>query len=158
MSESFHINFIFLGPVLLKKIFKDFSYINTCKNGFPYCGPTQLPGTMILTNWFCTMSNTFHANFTFSGPWMHLYKQETHGPHPSPESLWQIFKDICYTFTDKLQYGFPIVAPSNPRGLWFEQTWICTMSGWFHENLNSSGTMVLEKIFKDFSYIRTYKI
>jgi hypothetical protein len=30
---------------------KDFSpKINTCKNGFPHCGPGQPPGTMICTN------------------------------------------------------------------------------------------------------------
>jgi hypothetical protein len=41
----------FPDPVVLeKKIFKDFSYINTCKNGFPNYGPTWLPGDMILTN------------------------------------------------------------------------------------------------------------
>ena len=51
MSESFHVNLNFSGSVVLeKKIFKDFSYISTCKNGLPYCGPIQPPGAMILTN------------------------------------------------------------------------------------------------------------
>jgi hypothetical protein len=31
-----------------KKILKDFSKIDTCKNVFPYCGPSQPQGTMIL--------------------------------------------------------------------------------------------------------------
>ena len=51
MSESFHVNLNSSGWVVLeKKIFKVFSYINTCKNGFPYCGPTQSLEAMILTN------------------------------------------------------------------------------------------------------------
>jgi hypothetical protein len=35
--------------MVLEKIFKYFSYLNICKNGFPYCGPTRPPGGMILT-------------------------------------------------------------------------------------------------------------
>jgi hypothetical protein len=51
MSESFHVNLNFSGSVVLeKKILKYFFYINICKNGFPYCGPTLPPGAMILTN------------------------------------------------------------------------------------------------------------
>ena len=51
MSGSFHVNLNFSGLVVLeKKNFKDISYINTCKNGFPYCGLTQPLGAMILTN------------------------------------------------------------------------------------------------------------
>jgi hypothetical protein len=51
MSESFYVNFSFPGPMVLeKKIFKFFSNINTCKNDFPYCGPTRPPGAMIFTN------------------------------------------------------------------------------------------------------------
>jgi hypothetical protein len=40
----------FSGSVMLSEnIFKSFPvYINTCKNVFPYGGPIQLPGTMIL--------------------------------------------------------------------------------------------------------------
>jgi hypothetical protein len=30
------------------KILKDFSYINTCKNCFPYCGPRMTPGALTL--------------------------------------------------------------------------------------------------------------
>jgi hypothetical protein len=41
MSGSFHINYNFVGPVF---------YANICKHSFPYCGPTQPPGAMILTN------------------------------------------------------------------------------------------------------------
>jgi hypothetical protein len=29
-----------------RKLLKMFSNINTCKNGFPHCGPTQPPGAM----------------------------------------------------------------------------------------------------------------
>jgi hypothetical protein len=43
---------------------------------------------------------------------------------------------------------FPIVAPPNPRGPWFEQTWIYIMSKSFHGNLSSSDSVVLEKILK----------
>ena len=43
----------------------------------------------------------------------------------------------------------PIVAPSYPRGSWFEQTWISTISGSFHINISFPGPVVLEKkIFK----------
>ena len=46
------------------------------------------------------------------------------------------------------------MAPSYPRGSWFEQTWISSISGSFHINLSFPGPVVLEKkIFKDFSYI-----
>jgi hypothetical protein len=48
MSGSFHANLNFSGSfVLQKKIFKDFPYVNTYKNDFPYSGPIQLPGAMI---------------------------------------------------------------------------------------------------------------
>ena len=41
------------------------------------------------------------------------------------------------------------MAPSYPRGSWFEQTWISTISGSFHINFSFSGPVVLEKkIFK----------
>jgi hypothetical protein len=51
MSESFHVNLNFSGVVVLeKKIFKHFSYINTCKSGFPYGGPIRPPVDTIWTN------------------------------------------------------------------------------------------------------------
>ena len=41
------------------------------------------------------------------------------------------------------------MAPSYPRGSWFEQTWISTISGSFHINFSFPGPVVLEKkIFK----------
>jgi hypothetical protein len=44
---------------------------------------------------------------------------------------------------------FPIVAPSDPRGPCFVQTWIYIISESFHVNMSSSGSVVLEKkIFK----------
>jgi hypothetical protein len=44
---------------------------------------------------------------------------------------------------------FPIVAPPDPRGPCFEQTWIYIISESFHVNMSSSGKVVLEnKIFK----------
>jgi hypothetical protein len=48
---------------------------------------------------------------------------------------------------------FPFVAPPDPRGPWFVQTWIYTLSESFHVNMSSSGSVVLEKkIFKWPSY------
>jgi hypothetical protein len=45
------VNLNFSGPVVLeKRILKIFSNIHTCKNSFPYCGPTKPPGAMKLTN------------------------------------------------------------------------------------------------------------
>jgi hypothetical protein len=44
---------------------------------------------------------------------------------------------------------FSIVAPPNPRGPLFEQTWIYIISESFHVNMTSSRSMVRErKIFK----------
>jgi hypothetical protein len=44
---------------------------------------------------------------------------------------------------------FPIVAPSDPRGLWCEQFWIYIISESFHVNMTYSGLIVLENnIFK----------
>jgi hypothetical protein len=40
---------------------------------------------------------------------------------------------------------FSIVAPPNPQGPWFEQTWIYIMSESFHVNVSSSGSVVFEK-------------
>jgi hypothetical protein len=52
----------------------------------------------------------------------------------------------------------PIVAPPDPRGPWFEQTWICTISASFYVDLNISGLVVFEKnIFKHFPYVNTCK-
>jgi hypothetical protein len=44
---------------------------------------------------------------------------------------------------------FPIVAPSDPRGPWFQETWIYIISQSFHVNMTYSGSVFLEKkIFK----------
>jgi hypothetical protein len=40
---------------------------------------------------------------------------------------------------------FLIVAPPDPRGPWFKQTWIYITSKSFHVNMSSSGPVVLEK-------------
>jgi hypothetical protein len=40
---------------------------------------------------------------------------------------------------------FPIVVPPDPRGPWFEQTWIYIISESFNVNMKSSGSMDLEK-------------
>jgi hypothetical protein len=45
---------------------------------------------------------------------------------------------------------FPIVAPTDPQGPWFEETWIYIISESFHVNMTYSGSVVLEKqIFND---------
>jgi hypothetical protein len=49
---------------LKRRIFKYFSYIKACKNNFPYCGPHMTPRGQTC---FCTMSESFHVNFSFSG-------------------------------------------------------------------------------------------
>jgi hypothetical protein len=44
---------------------------------------------------------------------------------------------------------FLIVAPPDPQGPWFEQTWIYIISKSFDVNMSSSGSVVLQmKIFK----------
>jgi hypothetical protein len=46
---------------------------------------------------------------------------------------------------------FLIVAPIDPRGPWFEETWIYIISKRFHVNMTYSGSVGLEKkIFKAF--------
>jgi hypothetical protein len=91
--------------------------------------------------WICTMSASFHINLNFPG---HVVLEE------------KIFKHFSYINT--CINGFPYCAPPDPRGPWFEQIWICTMSASFHVNLNFSDLVVLEKkIFKHFSYINTCK-
>jgi hypothetical protein len=40
MSEIFQVNMKCFGYVILEKILKIFSYINTDKNDFPYSDPT----------------------------------------------------------------------------------------------------------------------
>jgi hypothetical protein len=50
---------------------------------------------------------------------------------------------------------FPIVAPPDSRGPWFEQTWIYIISESFHVNLSYSGLVVVEKTFK-FSHFCDY--
>ena len=100
MSASFHVNLNFPGPVVLeKKIFKDFSYINTCKHGFPYCGPSWPPGPWFEQIWICTMSASFHLNLKFSG----LVVLEK-----------KIFKHFSYINTCK--NGFPYCGPARPPG------------------------------------------
>jgi hypothetical protein len=44
---------------------------------------------------------------------------------------------------------FPTVAPPNPRGPWFVQTWIYIIQESFHVNMKSSSSVALKKkIFK----------
>jgi hypothetical protein len=43
---------------------------------------------------------------------------------------------------------FPIVAPPDPRGPWYEQFWIYIISDSFHVIMTYSGSVVVEKIFK----------
>jgi hypothetical protein len=40
---------------------------------------------------------------------------------------------------------FPTVTPPNPRGPWFEETWIYVISESSHVNMTYSGSVVLEK-------------
>ena len=64
-----YIYFSFPGPVVLeKKIFNFFSYINMCKNGFPYYGPTRPPGAMILTNLYLHYVRKLPYKFQLSWP------------------------------------------------------------------------------------------
>ena len=44
---------------------------------------------------------------------------------------------------------FPIMAPPDTRGQWFQETWIYIISESFHVNMTYSGSVVLmRKIFK----------
>jgi hypothetical protein len=48
-------------------------------------------------------------------------------------------------FFFNMNMAFPIVAPPNTWGLWFEQTWIYVISEILHVNMNSSSSVVIEK-------------
>jgi hypothetical protein len=39
--------------------------------------------------------------------------------------------------------GLTYCSPTRLLGPWFEETWICTISGSFHVNLSFSGLVVL---------------
>jgi hypothetical protein len=50
-----------------------------------------------------------------------------------------------FFFNINMQIFFPIVACADPQGLCFVQMWINIMPESFHVNMNTSGTVVLEK-------------
>ena len=54
-----------IGLLVLKK--KIFFNINTCKYGFPNCGPSRPLGTMVCTTLIYIISESFHVNMTYSG-------------------------------------------------------------------------------------------
>jgi hypothetical protein len=57
--------------------------------------------------------------------------------------FWKIFP-----FETDVIIFYPIAAPPDPWEPWFEQTWMNIISESFPVNMSSSGSMVLQKIFK----------
>jgi hypothetical protein len=72
MSESFHVNFSFSSPVVLEKIL-NFPYVNTCKNSFPYCDPTQPPRGGGGNDFNKLPLLLHHKTFCFSDPMVPIF-------------------------------------------------------------------------------------
>ena len=82
-------------------------------------------------NWIYFISGNYQVNFYPSGS--RVFVREEH------------FKDCPYIYACT---NFDFLIWSQPRGSWFKQTCIFTISGSFHINFSFSGPVVLEKIFK----------
>ena len=68
-----------IGLLVLKK--EIFFNINICKYGFPYCGPSRPPGTIMLIILNLHYIRSFHVNMTYSGSVV-LEKKIFQLPHP----------------------------------------------------------------------------
>jgi hypothetical protein len=154
-----------------------FFNINTCKYGFPYCGPTQPLDTMMWTILNLHYIRKFSCKYDLL--WLIGFGEEGFymiSPHIcifviiSPlKRNWPFIWTINYSLYPKIIYikfdwnslagsgeedsyvimVFPILAPSDPWEPWCEQLWIYIISESFHVNMNYSGSVVLEeKIFK----------
>ena len=148
ISGSFHINISFPGPVVLeKKIFKDFPYIIISKLRIISLRHSSDP-SKFLAPIFWHYIDYFHRvllsyfgfpTFRFEHHWRDIICRNAHLVHQN----WYRIRFIYVNLWS------PIVAPSDTRGSWFEQTWISIISGSFHINFSFTGSVVLEKkIFK----------
>jgi hypothetical protein len=99
---------------------------------------------------FFSMTNIFVIIFPLTRTWPFIWTI-FNSFHPRMNCTqycwnWSAALDIFFN-VNKCKYGFPIVVPPDPRGPWFEQTWISTViiSERFHVNLNSFGSVVLRR-------------
>jgi hypothetical protein len=122
MSESFHVNLSYYGSVVLKEIFFPifaFSWLFPLWRG---------PGPLF---------EQFKIHFI----------QGWYVPSLIEIGL-LVLEKICFHYKHKWIW-FSILWPPDPRGLWFEETWIYIISESFHADMTYSGSVVLEKkIFK----------
>jgi hypothetical protein len=155
---------------------KRFFPIYKCKNCFPSCCPSRPLGIIICTSlnlhyvkkllckyklfWLSgsRKEKIQWINPIFTFLWLSPLTQE---PGPSIRRLFILFTQGWFVpslieisplvlekiFLKIIYKVFPIVAPPEPQGPWFVQTWIYIMSESFHVNMSSSGSMVLKKIF-----------
>jgi hypothetical protein len=157
--------------------FKRFFPIYKCKKKFPLFSPPPWPsGTITCTSlnlhyvrnpsckyepfWlscsqgkkisitspnFCIYDHLpFEEDMTFRAPFTQGWFV------PSLTEIGQlVLENIFFLDINTSEYGFPIVAPLDPWGPWFEETWIYIILESFHLNMTYSGSVVLEKkIFK----------
>jgi hypothetical protein len=112
-QKAFMKIWIFLTQWFSRKIYQKYFPYKQFQKLWPY--PR---GLCFLQTWFCTRSESFHVNLSFSFPAV------------LEKNIFRIFFPI-YTHVKMV---FPIVAPSDLRGPWLEQTWIYIISGNFHVN------------------------
>jgi hypothetical protein len=165
-----------IGLLVLEKVL--FFNINTCKYGFPYCGPSRHPWTMMwkilyLHYMYIRKLSCKYDLFWLSGSvekkkeiinfkWPHpifaflWLSPRWRGPGPLFQQLripftqgWFIpslieigllvLEKIFFSILTHVNMVIPIVASSDPRGPWYEQFWIYTISESFHTNMTYSG-------------------
>jgi hypothetical protein len=115
-----------IGLLVLEKIFFN---LNTCKYGFPYCGPSRPSGTMMWTILNYIISESFHINMIYSGSVV-LEKMIFKWPHP------------IFAVISSLKRTWPFI-------------WIIRIpftQGWFIPSLIEIGLLVLEKIFFQYKH------
>jgi hypothetical protein len=82
-------------------ILGDFSNVNTCKCGFPYCGPTlPLVAMTLYETWFCTTTGSFYVNLNYFVEVVFFKK------------ILKIFPIETYA-----RIVYPIVIPTDPLGI-----------------------------------------
>jgi hypothetical protein len=95
--------------MVLEKIFEIFSYISTCKNSFPYCGPTRPLGAMILTNLLLHYIRKVPCKFQLFWPSSSLEeKKNLKWPQPIFTFLWlSPLWRLPSPLFDKIQFPSP---------------------------------------------------
>jgi hypothetical protein len=138
-----------IGLLILEKISCN---INTCTYSFPNCGRSLPQGSWFEQTWIYIISLSFHINMRSSGSvvlekkilndpipflWLspseqdlalYLFNFEFLLPKDNLYHVWLKFacwfwRRILFFNINTRKYGFPIVAPPDPCGPWFERNW-----------------------------------